>query len=157
VATVLLAFALALPLLSFPAGWGGSRDAGQSARDYRFAWDLVREDPATAIPLAIAFLWPLPLLALAAGRRDRFRRTIAVLVPLFATASILIVLTIPQVVFEFRFLWFLPVPLSARTEAGWYIALAANGLHLALWCRWLRAERKRGTDATPAPLGTLPS
>jgi hypothetical protein len=128
--TLLLVLALFLPLYGYSASGAGS-DTGT-----RYVWDLVLNDGwSLAIPLGFAFFWPF--LARFLSRRSSSPR-LAIFAqwaePLLAATSILIILLLPQVLFEARrTLWFLFVLESARPQIGSYVAVAANGLYLVGW------------------------
>jgi hypothetical protein len=124
----LLLLASLLPLYSFPGRAGAEPTLG-------YAWPLVWEEWGSGLLLAMAFLWPLPLLALrrrAPGRRMQV--ALHVLEPLLAAASCSLILLLSEAMLEFRqIFWVLFLPVSADASAGAYLAAAANGLYLAGW------------------------
>ena len=128
--TLLLMLALFLPLYGF-AGTGNG-----SETDYRYAWDLVLHyDWTLVFPLVFAFFWPLPIRFV--SRRAPTRR-LAILAqwaePLLAATSILIILFIPQILWEARqVFWFVFMFDSAQPQAGSFVAVAGNGLYLVGW------------------------
>ena len=56
-----------------------------------------------------------------------------ILEPLIAAASSIVILSIPQMVLEFRLFLFVPVPRPVQAEFGCYLAVAANGLYVVGW------------------------
>jgi len=132
-AAALLALALVLPLYSL-GGDSVDRLSGRADAEYGYALGLVQDDWLMAFPIALAFLWPIPVLILSrrkAGRRVSIAAQLAE--PLLAAASTLIALWIPQVLFDFRPIVFFFVVLSARPEVGCYLAVAANGIYVLIW------------------------
>lgn len=128
VAALLLLAAVFLPIYSV----GGA--PGEAARS-TYVWQLISDDAAAIVPLAFVYLWPLPILAL---KRLRSRRLLQVVIQfaeiVLAAASCVIVLWIPQLVFESRTLFhFIIGPLDPRPEWGCYLAVAANGLYIVSW------------------------
>ncbi len=128
VAALLLVAAIFLPIYSV----GGA--PGEAARP-TYAWELIGDDAAAIVPLAFVYLWPLPVLAL---KRLRSRRLLQVVIQfaeiVLAVTSCVIVLWIPQLLFESRALFhFIIVPLNPRPEWGCYLAVAANGLYITCW------------------------
>jgi hypothetical protein len=135
VAASLLALALALPLLSVPAG------LAESPRIYRWPLQEASGGVFDVVLVLLAFLWPVAVLAL-----PRILKKITE--PLLALLSSAFIMLMVSVAFEFRSLFvifFLPV--SARAEIGCYVALVANVLFLAHWL-WevvtLPAPRQHG-------------
>jgi len=121
-AAVLLALAIFLPLYSV--------DDSESGH----AWQLAIDDPVAAIPLGFAFLWPLAVLLLSRTLSGRTAGVVLhVLEPLIAAASSIVILLIPQMIFEFQMLVFIPVPLPVRAAIGCYMAVVANGLYVVGW------------------------
>jgi hypothetical protein len=98
-------------------------------------WGLAKDDIAAVIPLAVTFLWPLVVLGLARLQSRRLlQAAIQFAEPVLAVASCIIILWIPQLIFETRTLFFvLVVPVRPEPELGCYLAVAANGLYLASW------------------------
>lgn len=122
VAAALLAIAIFLPLYSVDDSRNGH------------AWQLAIEDPVAAIPLAFAFLWPIGVLLVSRGLSGRRpATTLHLLEPLFAAASSIVILLIPQMIFEIQMLVFIPVPLPVRAAIGCYTAVVANGLFVVGW------------------------
>jgi hypothetical protein len=127
-AALLLAIAAFLPVYSVEGG------PGETAR-YGYGWQLVKDDIVALFPLALAYLWPFLILGLS---RFQSRRILQILVqfaePALAVFSCVIVLWIPQIIFETRSLFFiLIVPVNPNPEWGCYLAVAANGLYLVSW------------------------
>jgi hypothetical protein len=92
------------------------------------------DDWYALIPLVLAFLWPLPILLLSRGSYRGLRRLLAHLLgPLLAATSSVIILWIPQLLFEFQqvLFWFVLSP--AQAEIGCYLAISANGLFVVSW------------------------
>ena len=56
-----------------------------------------------------------------------------ILEPVLAAASSLVILLIPQMIFEFQMFLFVPVLTPARAEIGCYMAVVANGLYVVGW------------------------
>jgi len=127
-AALLLVGSVLLPLYSFVS------TPGVEARSV-YAWDLVKDDALAAIPLAFVYLWPVLVLGLA---RLQSRRPLQVLIqfaePVLAVTSCVIVMWIPQIIFEYRTLFFfIIVPVDPKPEWGCYLPVAANGLYLVGW------------------------
>jgi hypothetical protein len=128
--SVLLLLALFLPLCSYPAPGVGMET------DHRYVWDLVfKKDWTLVFPLGLAFFWPF--LTRFLSRRSSSPR-VAILAqwaePLLAATSILIVLLLPQILFEARRLfWVFFVFETARPRIGSYVAVSADGLYLVGW------------------------
>jgi hypothetical protein len=126
--TALLLLAGLLPLYSLPVAFD------EANREYAWPATVALDNPAAAIPLAIAFTWPL--LVLLSRRRVRSPTPALVLrlaELLLPVASIVVVAMIPALVLESRelapfVLWFVPV--TARPALGCWIALAANSSYL---------------------------
>ena len=136
VAAVLLALALFLPLYS----------VGDSERGY--AWQLVADDPVAAIPLGFAFLWPVVALLLSRRLSGRAPGVVLhVLEPLIAAASSVVILWIPQMIFEFELFIFIPVPVPVRADIGCYLAVVANGLYVVGWLSEFLRPRVVGAAA----------
>lgn len=127
VAALLLATAAFLPLYSME-GW--SNDVR-----YGYAWQQARDDLAAIFPLAFAYLWPaLTLLLPRLTSRGALLMLNQVAEPLLAAASTVLILWIPQFIWELRPLFIVfTVPVSARPEWGCYLAVAANGLYFVSW------------------------
>jgi hypothetical protein len=126
-AAVILAAAALAPIYTIVA---------QNGRDYesRYLWDLVRGDMGAVIPLAFVYLWPFLTLGLA---RLRSRRVLQLLIqfaePALAVVSCIVILWIPQLIFEGRTLFFLVILVNPVAAWGCYVAVAANGLYLVAW------------------------
>jgi hypothetical protein len=129
VAASLLALALALPLLSVPVG------LSESPRIYRWPLEEVGGDWFDVILVLLVFLWPVAALALPKNASRRSVRILTLITePLAAILSSAFILFILSITFEFRSLlviFFIPV--SARAEVGYYVALTANAVYLACW------------------------
>ena len=131
VAASLLALALALPLLSVPAG------LAESPRIYHWPLQEASGEWFDVILVLSAFLWPVAILALP---KNSSRRPVRILIafaePLCAILFSAFIMFMVSITFEFRSLFvifFLPV--SARAEIGYYVALTANAVYLAR-CLW---------------------
>jgi hypothetical protein len=133
-AAALLLLSSALPLSSF-----AELTLQEPARQYRWIWQLLQEEAALAIPLALVFLWPLPFLALSRSRAGELTRWAE---PLFAALSAIIIMALPQALLDIQqiFIWFIPLP--SRVEAGGYAVVAANSLYLVGWALSLQGRRK---------------
>jgi hypothetical protein len=129
VAASLLALALALPLLSVPAG------LADSPRIYLWPLQEASGEWFDVILVLLAFLWPVAALALPKSpSRKSVRILVALAEPLCAILSSAFIIFMVSITFEFRsflFIFFLPV--SARAEIGYYVALTANASYLAQW------------------------
>jgi hypothetical protein len=129
VAAFLLAVSLLLPLYS--TGGPLNSDAG---RRYGYAWQLVLDDWYTIIPLVFAFLWPVPILLLSRKSSRGLRPLLTqFLEPLLAAASSVVILWIPQLIFDYQqvLFWFVLTP--TRAEVGCYLAVSANGIYFVSW------------------------
>jgi hypothetical protein len=127
-AALLLMGAVLLPIYSVDGAAGGETRPV-------YAWDLVKDDALAAIPLAFVYLWPVLVLGLA---RLQSRRPLKALIqfaePVLAVTSCVIVLWIPQIIFEYRTLFFfVVVPVDPKPDWGCYLPVAANGLYLVGW------------------------
>lgn len=129
VAASLLALALALPLSSVPAG------LAESPRIYHWPLEEASGEWFDVILVLLAFLWPMAILALPKNSSRRPARIlIALAEPLCAILSSAFILFMVSIAFEFRsFLVIFFLPVSARPELGYYVALAANVVYLACW------------------------
>ena len=127
-AALLLAFAMFLPVYSI-----GSWSAEE--REYGFVWSLVSDDALWILPLAFAFLWPLPILIFTReSSRPVLRVALLWLEPVLTAFSCVIILWIPQLIFATeQFFFVLLIPVGVRPEWGCYLAVAANGLYLISW------------------------
>jgi len=127
-AAALLLVASLLPIYSVP---------GFQGQDTRFGypWKLGPDDAGALFFLAITFLWPLLVFGLGKLGRGRILRTLTQFAePLLAAGSAVIILWIPQLIFESRVLFnFLITPVTPRPEWGCYLGVAANGLYLVSW------------------------
>jgi hypothetical protein len=129
----LLLLSSALPLSSF-----AELSMQEGARRYRYVWQLLQEDSSIIFPLALVFLWPLPLLLLSQLTVGRTARILVLATePVLAVISSTIVLALPQALLEIQqfFIWFIPLP--SRVEAGGYAVIAVNCLYLFGWAREL--------------------
>ena len=85
------------------------------------AWQLIAEDWLASFPLAFVYLWPIVVLfVVRATKWKRLSLTLQFAEPFLAAASTLVILWIPQMVWEFEasllpWLW---IPISARPAAG---------------------------------------
>jgi hypothetical protein len=129
VAASLLALALALPLLSVPVG------LSESPRIYRWPLQEASGDWIDVTLVLLVFLWPVAVVALPKNASRRSVRILASITePLAAILSSAFILFLLSISFEFRsvlVIFFLPV--SARAEIGYYMALTANAVYLACW------------------------
>lgn len=127
-AGILLAAAALLPIYSVadPHGQG---------TQYRYAWDLVKDDTAAFILPALVYLWPLLILAMSRlWSRSFLQGLIQYAEPVLAAWSAIVILWVPQLIFEARTLFsFLIIPVNPVPQWGCYIVVAANGLYLAGW------------------------
>jgi hypothetical protein len=128
VATALLLVASLLPIYSVPGF------LGQETR-FGYAWKLGVGDVGALFFLAITYLWPLLVFGLGKLGRGRILRILTQFAePLLAAGSAVIILWIPQLIFESRVLFnFLITPVTPRPEWGCYLGVAANGLYLVSW------------------------
>jgi hypothetical protein len=127
-ASLLLAISLFLPIYSV-----GGMSPGEARSSY--AWDLVREEAGMLIPLALIYLWPLLIVGLSRlPSRGTFQVVLQFTEPVLAVASSIMVLWIPQLIFEaVNFMYVLILPVGAKAEWGCYLAVAANALYLVSW------------------------
>ena len=70
-----------------------------------------------------------------------------VLEPLIAAASSVVILWIPQMIFEFELFIFIPVPVPVRADIGCYLAVVANGLYVVGWLSEFLRPRVVGAAA----------
>lgn len=130
-AAVLLLGSLLAPLYSLPGD-----PPHPSDRRYGHVWDFVADDPYAILPLVVAYLWPVLTLGLsrsAPGKR-RLSRLVPLVEPFLVALSVLILLWIPQFVWEMQTLWFFPLGfITALPAAGCYLAVIANGLYFTSW------------------------
>ena len=135
-AAVLLMIAALLPIYSVP-GMEGEETQN------RYIWTFIGDDAVSAIPIAFIYLWPVLIFGLG---RLRLRGSLRILVqfaaPLLAVGSAIVILWIPQLIFETRVLFFfLFAPVTPQPEWGCYLGVAANGLYLIGWLAgFLRPE-----------------
>jgi hypothetical protein len=149
-AAVLLILAFLMPLYSLPAS-ENRRVVLDGGRDYGYGWQLLVDEPAMALPLVLAFLWPvliLLLLRLLSGRTSAI--VLHVLEPLAAAVSSVVILWIPQVIFEFQIVLVFPVLAPVRAEIGCYLAVVANGLYVVGWFSEFLRSRIVGAEAAGA-------
>jgi hypothetical protein len=108
--------------------------SGDQARS-RYVWHLVADDRVAVLPLAITYLWPFLVFAFARLQTRRFLQlTVQFAEPVLAVASSIVILWIPQLIFEARTLFFiLIVPVNPTPDWGCYLAVTANGLYLVSW------------------------
>jgi hypothetical protein len=127
-AAVLLGLSVFLPLYRMER-WAGDDTV------YGYAWRMALDDPATILPLAFAYFWPILTLMLGRGTtRGSISMLNQVAEPLLAAASTVLILWIPQFIFELRpFFVVLTVPVGARPEWGCYLAVVANGIYFVAW------------------------
>jgi hypothetical protein len=127
-AALLLVVAMLLPFYSTPGVEANESEA-------RYVWQLALDDIAAVVPLAVTFLWPVAVLLLARLRsRRRLQIALQFAEPVLAVASSIVILWIPQLIFETRTLFFiLIIPVQPKPELGCYLAVAANGLYLVSW------------------------
>ena len=127
-ATTLLLVASLLPIYSVPGF------QGQETR-FGYVWKLGADDVGALIFLAITYLWPLLVFGLGRLGRGRILRILAQFAePLLAAGSAVIILWIPQLIFESRVLFnFLITPVTPDPEWGCYLGVVANGLYMVSW------------------------
>jgi hypothetical protein len=126
-AALLLVTAAFLPIYSV----GGAPGEGASPT---YAWGLVADDAAALPPLAFAYLWPVLVLGLSRLRPPRsLQVTLQFAEPVLAVASSIIMLWIPQLIFETRVVFFIPVVLEPTPQWGCYLAVAANCIYTVSW------------------------
>ena len=128
IATALLVVASLMPIYSVPGF------QGQETR-FEYVWKLGAGHFGAMVFLAIIFLWPLLVFGLGKLGRNRVMRILTQFAePLLAAGSTIIILWIPQLIFESRTLfYFLITPVTPRPEWGCYLGVAANGLYLVSW------------------------
>jgi hypothetical protein len=135
-AAVLLVVSVLLPIYSIP-GNQGEQD------QVRYIWDFVGGDAVGVVLVVFTYLWPVLIFGLG---RLRLRGSLRILVqfaaPLLAVGSAIVILWIPQLIFETRVLFFfLITPVTPQPEWGCYLGVAANGLYLIGWLAgFLRPE-----------------
>lgn len=127
-AGALLVLASLLPIYSVPGL------QGEEAR-FGYVWKFVGGDVGGMVVLAITYLWPLLLFGLGRlGRSRVLRILVQFAAPMLAAGSAIVILWIPQLLFESRVLFnFLIIPVNPRPEWGCYLGVAANGLYLVSW------------------------
>lgn len=127
-AAALLALAAALPIYTIP-------DTSGTGADSRYTWDFVRGDATAILVLAAVYLWPVLVFGLMRLRSRRILQWVVQFAePALAVASSIVILWIPQLIFETRVLFFiLYVPVDATATWGCYLAVTANGLYLVSW------------------------
>jgi len=149
VAGAILALSLALPLWSVPAG------LERTPRSYGWALAEAHQDWVGALLVLAAFLWPfaaLSLLRAATAKLPRLAVTLAE--PLAAIFSSYLILMLVDISFQYRNLFVIFwLPVAARPEVGYYVALGANALYLLAWL-WDRVVATRAvlrfTEPTPS-------
>ncbi len=135
-AAVLLVVSVLFPIYSI------SGDRGEQDQ-VRYIWDFVEGDAVGVVLVGLTYLWPLLIFGLG---RLRLRGTLRILVqfaaPLMAVGSAIVILWIPQLIFETRVLFFfLITPVTPQPEWGCYLGVAANGLYMIGWlAAFLRPE-----------------
>jgi hypothetical protein len=127
-AAILLVLAALLPVYSVEGGAGHEASAG-------YVWQLVRDDFLALPVLAVVYLWPVGILGLThLCSRRLFQVMVQFLEPVLVVASAVVVLWIPQVIFETHTLFsVLIVPTNPNPALGCYLAVGANGLYLLSW------------------------
>jgi hypothetical protein len=127
-AGALLVLAALLPIYSVPGF------QGEETR-FEYVWKLAGENVGGLILLAVIYLWPLLLFGLGRLSRNRvYRILIQFAAPLLAAASTIVILWIPQLLFESRVLFsFLIIPVNPIPEWGCYLGVTANGLYVISW------------------------
>jgi hypothetical protein len=136
IAAILLAVASLLPLYSVPS-------LGSEPAQTRHVWTLAAGDAVGMVVVAATFLWPLLVFALSRLKGNTMMRMVVQMAePLLAAGSSLIILWIPQLIFESATLFFiLIVPVNPQPEWGCYLGVAANGLYVISWLAgFLRPE-----------------
>jgi len=130
-AGVLLVLASLLPIYSVPGLQGEEARVG-------YVWKLAGGNVLAMVFLAMIYLWPLLVLGLGRlgwpGRHKVLQILVQFAEPLLAAGSVIIILWIPQLIFETRTLFnFLIIPVTPQPEWGCYLGVAANGLYLISW------------------------
>jgi hypothetical protein len=127
-ATILLFVAAVLPI------YGLQGSPGEESQ-LTYTWNMVGNDSAAVFPLVIIYLWPLFTFSLSRMKKQWLLSALAQYAePFLAVLSSIIVLWIPQLIFETRILFGLViVPLNPVPAWGCYLAVAANGLYLVSW------------------------
>lgn len=133
-AAVVLAASAVLPLYAL----GDRRVAG---------WQVAIEDVPSFVVLAFAFLWPgIPWVAERFASARRVALVVRLAAPLFAAASSLVVLWVPQIVraHEATFAPWVLIPVGAEPRSGVLVAVAANGAYVLAWFGDLFRPRPAG-------------
>ncbi len=127
-ASILLLTATVLPIYSIEGL------AGEEARS-TYVWGFVSNHAGAVIPLAIIYLWPLLVFGLSRLKsRWFFPALLHYTEPFLAVASSIMVLWIPQLIFETRILFYIVIiPVNPVPAWGCYLAVAGNGLYLVSW------------------------
>jgi hypothetical protein len=127
-AGALLALASLLPIYSVSGFQGEDPRLG-------YVWKLVAGDVGGMVLLAFVYLWPALLFGLGRlGKNMVMRILVQFAAPLLAAGSTIVILWIPQLVFESRILFsFLIIPVNPTPEWGCYLGVAANGLYVISW------------------------
>ncbi len=128
IATIFLVVAISLPIYSTQQLLGD--ETGSS-----YAWNLIQNDGTTIFPLTFAYLWPLIIYGLSKlNNRKLFVGLIQYTEPAFAIFSSIIILWIPQLVFETTtLLGIIIIPVNSVPAYGCYLVVAANSLYLVSW------------------------
>jgi hypothetical protein len=141
-----LLLALFLPLTGLPEG------LEKTPRFARHVW-LEAEGWELVLTLT-AHLWPFPILLLQgwlARRRFVTPRVVVALVELWLVLSSAALIHITaSFVLEMRWIF----PIFARFEAGYYVALAGNGLYLVGWVWEAVGAISRTSFRRPTLMGT---
>jgi hypothetical protein len=127
-AALLLVGALFLPIYSIPGASGGGSES-------KYAWNMVKDSAAFLIPLGFAYLWPLLVFGLTRFKSKGLLGTLIQFAePVLLVTSCIVLLWIPQLIFEARTLFFIFIVLvDPKPEWGCYLAVAANGIYLLSW------------------------
>lgn len=125
---ILLVLATLLPIYSVPGF------QGQEAR-LGYVWKLGAGHGGAMVLLGFTYLWPLLVFGLArlgTGRMSRILLQFAE--PLLAAGSAIVILWIPQLIFESRTLFdMVIIGVTPRPEWGCYLGVAANGFYVISW------------------------
>jgi hypothetical protein len=135
-AAVLLVVSVLVPIYSIP-GNRGEED------QVRYIWDFVDGDAVGVVLVVLTYLWPVLIFGLGRLRlRGAWRILVQFAAPLMAVGSAIVILWIPQLIFETTVLFFfLITPVTPQPEWGCYLGVAANGLYMIGWlAAFLRPE-----------------
>jgi hypothetical protein len=128
IAAAVLVISSLLPIYSVPGFQGEEPRFG-------YVWKLGAGHFGALFLLAVTYLWPLLILFLDRLGKNRVLQILTQFTELLlAAGSAVIILWIPQLIFESRTLfYFLITPVTPRPEWGCYLGVAANGLYMVSW------------------------